>query len=99
MTLQISMFLLLVCSAITTLIVEAIKKMKGGLKSANIVAAIVGVITGILIPVGYSLYNGISFDIQNILTIISIAILSWLCSMLGFDKVVQTLKQLGKIDN
>lgn len=97
MTMQISLFLLMICSAITGLIVEAIKKMAGGeLKSANMVAAIVGVVVGSILPIGYILYNAIEFNIQNILVILSIAVLSWLCSMLGFDKVVQTIRQMGK---
>lgn len=93
--LQVALPILVVCSGLTTLFVEAIKMMAGGkLKSANIVAAIVGAIIGTVIPVGYILYTGIGFGIQNILIILAIAVLSWLCSMLGFDKVVQTLRQL-----
>lgn len=94
MSIQISMFLLIICSTMTGLIVEAIKKMKGGINKINIVTAIVGTIVGVIIPVGYILYTGISFDVQNILAIISIAIFSWLCSMLGFDKVMETFKQV-----
>ena len=96
MSMQISIFLVALCSVLTGLIVEAIKKMAGGLKADNIVAAIVGVLVGTIIPVGYILYTGIEFNIQNILTIIGIAILSWLCSMLGFDKVMQTIRQIKK---
>lgn len=94
MSMQISMFLLIVCSTMTGLIVEAIKKMKDGITKINVLTAIVGTIVGVFIPVGYILYTGIGFNTQNILTIISITILSWLCSMLGFDKVMQTLKQI-----
>jgi len=89
------LFLVLACSLMTGLIVEALKKMLGELKKPNIVAAVVGVIVGVCIPSGYVIMHQGTFDTVTILNIISIAVLSWICSMVGFDKVKSTLAQLG----
>ena len=93
MTISSGSFILLVCSAITGLIVEAIKKMVE-VKRPNIVAAVVSVIVGIAVSVGYIILNHLTFSIDTILYIIGIVVLSWLVSMLGYDKVMQTLLQL-----
>ena len=95
MTISIGSFILMICSIMTGLIVEAIKKMVQ-VDKPNILAAIVSVIIGIAIPVGYILLKGIPFNLTSILYVISIVVLSWLCSMLGFDKVMQTIGQLKR---
>lgn len=95
MTITIGSFILMICSIMTGLITEAIKKMVT-VNKPNIVAAIVSVIVGIAVPVGYILMNHIFFDTTAILYIISIVVLSWLCAMLGFDKVMQTIGQIKR---
>ena len=95
MTITIGSFILMICSLMTGLIVEAIKKMVD-VNKPNIVAAVVSVVVGIAIPVGYILMNSLPFDTTAILYIISIVVLCWLCSMLGFDKVMQSLEQLKR---
>lgn len=95
MTITIGSFILLVCSLMTGLITEAIKNMVT-VDKPNIVAAVVSVIVGIAIPVGYILVNNLPFDTTAVLYTISIVVLSWLCSMLSYDKVIQTLSQLKR---
>ncbi len=95
MTLSIGSFILLLCSILTALIVEAIKQLVH-LDKPNIAAAIVSVIVGIAVPLGYAIINRIPIDTTVVLYIISIVVLSWLCAMLGFDKVMQTLSQLRR---
>ena len=95
MTITIGSFILMVCSIMTGLITEAIKKMIE-VNKPNIVAAVVSVVVGIAIPSMYIVMHGLPFDITAILYIISIVVLSWLCAMLGFDKVVQSLNQLKR---
>ena len=93
-------FGLMATSVVTGLIVEAIKailKEKGKtLNAPNTVAGVVSAIVAILLGVGYSLYNTIPFTVQLVLEIIALAVISWLCSMVGYDKVIQTLEQLHK---
>lgn len=93
MTISSGSFILLICSAFTGLIVEAIKKMIN-VKKPNIVAAIVSVIVGIVVSIGYIYINHIAFTLDSILYVIGIVVLSWLVSMLGYDKVIQTILQI-----
>ena len=93
MTISSGSFILLICSTFTGLIVEAIKKMLD-VKKPNIVAAIVSVIVGIIVSIGYICINHIAFTLDSILYVIGIVVLSWLVSMLGYDKVIQTILQI-----
>lgn len=96
MTISSGSFILLLCSVLTGLIVEALKKMVGEISKPNIVAAIVSVIVGIIIPIGYMFITKIPFNTDSVFYIIGIVGLSWLTSMLGYDKVVQTIMQVIK---
>lgn len=88
------MFLLTVSAAVTSLVVEAIKK-TFTVKSYNIVALFVSLVIGAAIPCGYIILFGKGpVTAQDAVYIIAMAVLTWLCSTLGFDKVKQTLTQL-----
>lgn len=95
MTLTTGSILLMLCSVLTGLIVEAIKKMMDT-KKHNITAAVVSIVVGAAVPIGYILYNGMAFDKTVALYVVSIIVLSWLCAMLGYDKVVQTITQVKR---
>lgn len=95
MTISTAFFLLSICSVLTGLIVEGIKKMVE-VKRPNVVAAIVAVIMGIIIPLGYVIILQIKIDATIISYVASICLLSWLCAMLGYDKVIQTISQLER---
>lgn len=95
MTISAGSFILLLCSVLTGLIVEAIKKM-WNIDKPNILAAIVSVIVGVAISVGYMILTNVAFSVTAVLFIVSIVVLSWLSAMLGYDKVMQTISQLGK---
>lgn len=85
----------LICSAFTGLIVEAIKQMiaiEG--RPTNLIAAIVSVVVGIAFGVGYIILNGLAFDTPNIIAIIVLVVCSWVVSMIGFDKFKQTIEQI-----
>ena len=85
----------LVCSVFTGLIVEAIKKMTAAEgRQTNLIAAVVSVIVGISFGVGYILLNKLTFDTQNIISIILLVVCSWIVSMVGFDKFRQTIEQI-----
>lgn len=95
MTISNDTFILMVCSIMTGLIVEGIKKIIH-LDKPNITAAFVSVIVGVAVPLAYIIVNKIVLDTATILHIISIVVLSWLCAMLGFDKVMQTIGQIKR---
>lgn len=91
-----AMIILTIAAAMTSLITEALKKMLGDRKySPNILAAIVAVVTAGGICAGYIILNSITLSPQIWVYIIAIVVLTWLCATLGYDKVLQTLKQLG----
>lgn len=96
MTMEIFLMMLLACSVLTTLTVEAIKKMftNGESRKANIIAAIVAIILAIAIAVIYAILFGVIVNIQYIVMIITLCFLSWLCAMVGYDKVIQAIAQI-----
>ena len=82
-------------SAMTSLTVEALKKLLGEyVKSYNLLAAIVSVVLTILVSVGYLIYTGTAFTAQIGVVIVALMFLSFLASTVGYDKVVQMLKQI-----
>lgn len=96
MTLHVFLIMLLACSILTTLTVEAIKKMftDGEAKKANIIAAIVAVVLAIVIGIGYAIIFAVTINATYVVFIIALCFLSWLCAMVGYDKVVQAITQI-----
>jgi len=93
-------FALLVVSTLTGLVVQAIKAMLAEnhivMKKPNTVAGIVAIVLAALLGVGWVLYTGAVWSVQLVLLLVALAFLSWLCAMLGYDKVMQTLAQLKR---
>ena len=84
-------------SVLTSLTVEALKKIfdeKHINYSSNLLAVIVSTVLTIALCVGYVLYFGIPFTIQTVIIMIALVFLSFLSSTVGYDKVVQLLKQI-----
>lgn len=84
-------------SVLTSLTVEALKKLLGDAKySANLLAAIVSVILSIAVCLGYLIYTGTAFTAQVAVIIVAMTFLSFLASMVGFDKIRQLFEQLKR---
>ena len=98
MTWKVFLTLLLVISTLTSLVVEALKKFIGEDKkySSNLLAGIVAIVLSVVIGICYCIFFKIAFSSQIIIYIIALVLLSWLCSMLGYDKVIQSITQLKK---
>lgn len=92
------MVILMACSAFTILVTEAVKKTVGDVLPSNILVAVVSVIVAGLICAGYVVMNDVSLTAKTWVEIIALIILSWLCAMCGFDKVKQTILQIGNKD-
>ena len=87
---------LAIISGLTSLTVEAIKKILGDRKySSNLLAAIVAVILTVAVSAGYLVYFSISLTPQIVVIIIALVFLAFLASTVGYDKVVQLFKQIG----
>lgn len=97
MEMHVFLLMLLVCSLFTSLTVEAIKKMlEGKNKKSNLIAAAVAIVLAAAIGVGYAILFGAINMTQYIVAIVALCFLSWLCAMVGYDKVIQAIKQLSK---
>lgn len=86
-------------SGLTTLTVEAIKKLLNDKQiqySSNLLAAIVAVILTLCVSVAYVLYFAVPLSVQVIISVIALIYLSFLCATIGFDKIKQLIEQMGK---
>lgn len=95
-SLHVFMLGVLVTSSMTGLATEAIKKIFAEHSKnyyANTLAGVVSVILSVAIGVGYMMISGISFTSQSIVYLVALVFISWLCAMVGYDKVVQTISQ------
>ena len=89
--------LLVVVSALTALTVECIKKIldeQGKTYKPNLLAGIVAVILSVATIILWVVYTGAIVDGQLISSGIALTFLSFLCSMVGYDKVIQTINQI-----
>lgn len=88
---------LMITSTLSGLVTEAIKKIlteQNKSYHANTLAGIVASVLSIAISVGYILVTNAGFTIQTIIYSIALVFLSWLCAMVGYDKVAQTIAQI-----
>lgn len=84
--------LLLVTSVFTGLFTEALKKQIQS--STNLIAGATSIVLSIAVLIGYSIIFNVAVDSKYIVAGVTLCALSWLCSMLGYDKVIQTIKQI-----
>jgi predicted membrane metal-binding protein len=85
---------LLVISTLTGLATEAVKKVLLERKikyKANTLVGIIATCLSIAISIGYVIMTGIAFSAQIVVCIIALTFMSWLCAMVGYDKVIQTI--------
>lgn len=95
-SLETFLFGLLITSAVTGLATEAIKKLLSEYNvayHANTLAGIVSLIISAAIGTGYIIITNLEFTIQIIICLIAQIFMSWLCAMVGYDKVIQTISQ------
>lgn len=88
---------LLIVSLITNLTVEGIKKLldETTIKySSNLLAAILSVVISCVICVIYLIMNDLSFSLKIGVEIGVLMYLGFLVSTVGYDKVVQMIKQI-----
>ena len=93
MTIQLFMFLFTIGSLVSSLLTEAIKKSYKNV-STNVIALIDAVCVGVAGTVCAYILMGITFTLSNVICIVLMAVCVWIGSMIGYDKVMQTLNQL-----
>ena len=87
---------LLLVSATIGLVTEAVKKILDELNKtyrSNILAGIVALVVSSATCICYILYVGGAFTTPVIVEIVAFVFISWLCAMVGYDKVIQTITQ------
>lgn len=95
MTIEIFLFLFTIGSLISSLLTEAIKKMDLNL-SVNIIALIDAMVVGFLGTIVFYIIMGIVWTPTNIVCIFLMTFCIWIGSMIGYDKVMQTIAQLKR---
>ena len=98
MKLEVFVSLLLLISTLTGLVTESVKKLfeeHGQTPRPNTTAGLVALVLAVGIGIGYVLFTGQILTTQIIICIVALVFMSWLCAMVGYDKVMQTLAQIG----
>ena len=93
---------LMVISTLTGLVTEAIKKIlveHNVTYKANSLAGLVSAILSAAVGAGYVIVTNNHFTAQIIVCIVALVFMSWLCSMVGYDKVIGQFKNMKKEDD
>lgn len=99
MTINIFIILLVAFASISILLTEAIKKFFENRKtntSANLIALIDAFVVGGAGSICAYILLGIPFTLANNIAIIAMVFCIWIGSMIGYDKVIQLVKQILK---
>ncbi len=100
MTVTIFLIILAACAIVTSLFTEGIKKFLDGLGviyASNILVLIVAMIIGCGATALYYVNYQVPFNALNSVYLALMGITNWLGSMLGYDKVMQAIKQIKGI--
>ncbi|OUO29718.1 aminopeptidase [Eubacterium sp. An3] len=97
MNIDTFLFLMLAVSVLTGLFTEAIKKVLDGAGkkySTNLLTGAVSVVLAVAIAAGYVIMTDIILNDKMAVMLIALVLLSWLCAMVGYDKVMQAVTQV-----
>lgn len=94
MTVTMFLFLFTIGSAASSLLTQAIKK--AVTLECNIIALINAVLVGILGTIAAYILMDVPFTLQNNVCIGLMTVCIWIGSMIGYDKVTQTITQLRR---
>lgn len=101
MTVTLFITIVTLGAAVSSLLTEAIKKAYNNADkeySANVIAMINAVVVGGIGTAVVYMLRGIPWTINNIICLILMILVVWIGSMIGYDKVIQLLKQIGTVD-
>ena len=88
---------LAIISAFTTLATEGLKKLLDAndcTYNSNILAGIVAIVLSAAYGIGYTIISGATITAALIIYYVCMCFLSWLCAMVGYDKVKQAITQI-----
>lgn len=99
MSLEVFLLGLLIVSTLTGLFTEAIKKWldeRGKKYYSNALAGYVAIALSIAVGIAYIILVGAALNAQTAVYLIALILLSWLCAMVGYDKVMQAIAQFKR---
>lgn len=99
MSLEVFLFGLLIVSTLTGLFTEAIKKWldeRGKKYHSNALAGYVAIGLSIAVGIAYIILVEAALNAQTAVYLIALILLSWLCAMVGYDKVMQAIAQFKR---
>ena len=88
--------IMLATSALTGLVTQAVKVIFNEHNityRANTLAGVIAAILSAAIGIGYCVITDMTFTTHIIVCLVALVFLSWLGSMVGYDKVVQAISQ------
>lgn len=94
--LEVFLLGLLASSTITGLVTEAAKKILTEYNKSyksNTLAGVAATVVSAAICTGYILVTNTAFTAQVGVCAVAQIFMSWLCAMVGYDKVIQTISQ------
>ena len=100
MTITLFVTLFTVGATVAGLFTEAIKKAyqnAGKQYSPNVIALIDSVVVGGLGTAAAYMLMGIPWTVNNVICLLLMAVVVWLASMLGYDKIAQMLSQIKEV--
>jgi uncharacterized protein YacL len=99
MSVEILLTALLIISSISSLATEAVKKIldeHGKTYHTNTLVGICSLVVAVIVSALYIMFTETVITLPIIASFIAVTILSWLCAMVGYDKVVQAFTQIKK---
>ena len=94
MTITLFLSLFTLGSMVSSLLTEAVKKATD--ISSNLIALINAIVVGLAGTCAAYVLMGEPFNLQNIICIILMTVCIWIGSMIGYDKVIQTISQIRR---
>lgn len=89
--------LLAILATVTSLITEGVKKTLTALNAkyaSNIVVLLVSIFVGGVGTLLFYIWKGYDMNINSAIWILLMTVANWLGSMIGYDKVIQTITQI-----
>lgn len=100
MNVEVYLGVLFVTSVIVQLLTEGVKKAYNNANksySSNIIAGAMSAVATVLVVLWFVVFNGVPVNGRLIYEGVVLFVATWLCAMLGFDKIKQAANQLTKV--
>ena len=97
MTVEMFLALLTILSIVTSLLTQGMKAFLDSLKvtyASNVLVLAVAIVVGGVGTAVFYMWNDIAWTTLNIICIFLMICANWLGAMLGYDKVIQAIKQM-----